>query len=171
MYIKDLLNLVLKVIGIFFIKELITVLTQFFSAIYYLANENTFREGILNLVMIAVVFSVYAFFAYLFISKTDAIIKELNLTNGFSAEKLSLNIHRSTVLSISVIIVGGLLLVNEVPNFCRTALTYFQEKRLAYGPDDPSLSYLVLSGVKIVIALFLLARQRQVVSLIERRSK
>jgi hypothetical protein len=171
MYIKDLLNLVLKIIGIFFIKELVTVLAQFFSAIYYLANKDAFGEGIWNLIMTVVVFSVYAYFAYLFINKTDVVIKELNLTQGFSEEKISVNIHRSTVLGIAVIIIGGLLLVNEIPAFCRSVFSYFQEKRVGYGAGNPTSTYMVLAGAKIVIALFLLAGQRPLVNLIERQRR
>jgi hypothetical protein len=64
------------------------------------------------------------------IFKTEFIIDLLKLDKKFGKEIISLNIHRSVVLSISIMVVGGLLLVNEIPNFINQINFYFQDKKL-----------------------------------------
>jgi len=68
-------------------------------------------------------------------------------------------------------VIGGLLVADELPNFCRQLFSYFQEKRMTYGQTNPSLSYSIVSGVKIIIGMILMTGQRQIVNLIERQRK
>jgi hypothetical protein len=42
---------------------------------------------------------------------------------------------------------------------------------MTYGQTNPSVSYAVLAGAKIVIGLLLMGNQRQIVSLIEVKRK
>jgi hypothetical protein len=103
------------------------------------------------------------------IFRTDIIIDKLKLDKGFDQEAFPLNIHRSTVLSISIIVIGGLIVVDEIPNFCRQLVSYYQAKRMTMGWQTQSswISYIVLSGVKIIVGVLMLSNQRQIVRFIE----
>jgi hypothetical protein len=114
---------------------------------------------------------VYVFISYFLIFKSDLIIDKLKLDTGFDQETIPLNIHRSTILSISIIVIGGLIIADEIPNLCRQLFAYFQEKRMTYGQTNPNISYSVLAGAKIVIGLLLIGNQRQIVNFIEHKRK
>jgi hypothetical protein len=103
--------------------------------------------------------------------KTDRVINILKLDQGFDQDALPINMHRSTILSIAIIVIGGLLVLHEVPNFFRQMFSYFQEKSMNYSKTSQGIPYMVLAGVKVLIGVFLMVYQRGVVNLIERGRK
>ena len=114
---------------------------------------------------------VYGLVSYYLVFKTEIIINKLKLDKGFDQETIPLNIHRSTVLSISIIVIGGLIVADEIPNLCRQLFSYFQERRMNYSHTNMTLSYSVLASAKIIIGILLMTRQRQIVNFIERQRK
>lgn len=168
---KSLFNIILKILGIFFIKDILAGVPQILSVILYMTNSNAVGEAIWTLVSTVLILLVYIFVSYQLIFRTDYIIEKLKLDKGFDQETIPLNIHRSTVLSISIIVIGGLIVAQEIPNLCRQLFDYFQEKRMTYGQTNPSISYSVLAGAKILVGLLLIGNQKQIVSLIESQRK
>jgi hypothetical protein len=168
---RTLFNIILKILGIFFIKDILTILPQLLSTILYLTKVDTVGEAIWTLITTMLILLVYVFISYFLIFKSDLIIDKLKLDTGFDQETIPLNIHRSTILSISIIVIGGLILADEIPNLCRQLFAYFQEKRMTYGQTNPNISYSVLAGAKIVIGLLLIGNQRQIVNFIEHKRK
>jgi len=168
---RTLFNIILKILGVFFIKDFLAIIPQLLSVILFLTNSDTLTEAIWTLVTTSLIFSFYGLISYYLIFRTNLLIDKLRLDKGFDQETLPLNIHRSTILSISIIVIGGLLVADEIPNFCRQLFSYFQETRLTYGQTHPTIAYSVVSGVKIIIGLLLMTGQRQIVNLIERQRK
>jgi hypothetical protein len=171
MTIRTLFSIILKVLGIFFIRDILTLIPQLLSVFLYMTKAEGAIEAIWTLLSTVLIFSVYSLVTYYLIFKADWVIDKLQLGSSFEEQTISLNIHRSTILSISVIVLGGLIIVDEVPNFCRALFSYFQEKRMTNGQTNPSLSYSVVSAGKIIIGLLLLGSQRQIVNYIELRRK
>src|SRR6185295_8629047 len=130
MTLKSLFAVILKILGLFFIKEFLALIPQVLSSVLYLTNSETRIEGIWTLLTTLLILLVYWGVCFYLIFRTDLIISVLQLDKGFDQESIPLNIHRSTILSISVIVIGGLLIVDELPNFCRQVFYYFQEKRV-----------------------------------------
>ena len=168
---RSLFNIILKILGIFFIKDILATAPQVLSIILYLTKSDTAVEAIWTLISTILILLVYVFISYYLIFKSEVIIDKLKLDKGFNQETIPLNIHRSTILSISIIVIGGLILADEIPNFCRQLFSYFQEKRMTYGQTNPTISYSVLAAAKIVIGLLLIVYQRQIVNFIENRRK
>jgi len=168
---RSLFNIILKILGVFFIKDFLAAIPQLLSAILFLTNSEARTEGIWTLLTTLLILLVYWFVCYYLIFKTESIIDGLNLDKGFDQDTIPLNIHRSTILSISIIVIGGLLVADELPNFCRQLFAYFQEKRMSYGLSKPNIAYSVISAVKIIIGLTLMIGQRQFVTLIELKRK
>lgn len=168
---RTLFNIILKILGIFFIKDFLAMIPQLLSVILYLTKSDTVTEAIWTLAATLLILLAYGLVSFYLVFKTELIIDKLKLDKGFNQETIPLNIHRSTILSITIIVIGGLLVADEIPNFCRQLFSYFQEKRMTYGQTHPTIGYSVISGAKIVIGLFLMARQRQIVNLIERQRK
>ena len=137
----------------------------------FITNSETVGEGVWTLVSVLLFLLLYGAISYYLIFKTDLIIDKLKLDKGFDSDAISLNIHRSTILSIAVIVIGGLLFIDEFPNFCRQLFSYFQQSKMSFGLVKPTISYVVISGIKVTFAFFLMSEQRLIVNVIERRRK
>jgi hypothetical protein len=168
---RSLFNIILKVLGIFFIKDFLVLIPQLLWGVYYLTQPGSRNEGIWTILTTFLILIVYWFIFYYLIFKTELIIDQLNLDKGFNQTEIPLNIHRSTILSISIIVIGGTLIVDAVPDFCRQLFLFFQEKRMTRGLTNPNISYTVTYGVKIVLGIALLIGQRSIVNFIEIRRK
>jgi hypothetical protein len=165
---RSLFNIILKVLGLYFIQDFLAAIPQFISVpLYFLSKQEGNAEGIWMLLTGLLTVSAYGCVAFYLIFKTDLVIEKLKLEKGFDQDSLPLNIHRSTVLSIAVIVIGGLLVVNEIPTFCSQLVSYFQEKRMTFGMTDPKISNTICSGVKILIGILLMTNQRVIVGWIE----
>jgi len=171
MTIRSLFNIILKILGIFFIKDFLSMIPELLSVGLFMTKADTVTEGIWTLLSTLMIFFVYGLVSYYLIFKSDLIIDKLKLDEGFEQETIALNVHRSTILSISIIVIGGYMIANEIPNFCKQLFLYFQEKRLTYGQTKPAMSYTIVSGVRIVIGILLIAEQRRIVNFIERQRK
>ena len=168
---RTLFNIILKILGVFFIKDFLAIIPQLLSVILYFTRSDTLTEAIWTLVTTLLILLAYGLVSYYLIFRTDFVIDKLKLDKGFNQESIPLSIHRSTILSIAIIVIGGYLVVDEIPNFCRQLFSYFQEKRMTYGQTDPTIVYSVMSGVKIVIGVLLITSQRKIVAVIERQRK
>ena len=157
---RTLFNIILKILGVFFIKDILAIITQLLSAILYLTKSDTISEAIWIFVFTLLILAVYGLVSYFLIFRTEFVIDKLQLHKGFDQETIPLNIHRSTILSIAIIVIGGLLVVDEIPNFCRQLFSYFQEKRLTYALTNPPIAYPVVSGIKIAIGILLMIYQK-----------
>jgi hypothetical protein len=166
---RTLFTIVLKIIGVLFIKDILVTIPELVSVFFYLTKADTAIEGIWTAASAIVIITIYCCVAYLFIFKTDIISEKLKLANGFDQESIPVNIHRSTVLSISVIVIGGLLIADQVPQLCRQLYLYFKEKRMTRGQTDPDISYSVLAASKILVGLLLILNQRIIVNFVERK--
>ena len=168
---RTLFNIILKILGIFFIKDILATTPQLLSIILYFTKRETVGEAIWTLVTTILILLVYALVSYYLIFRSDLLIDKLKLDKGFDQQTIPLDIHRSTILSISIIVIGGFIIAEEIPNLCRQLFAYFQEKRMTYGQTNPSISYSVLAGVKVVIGLLLIGNHRHIVNFIERKRR
>ncbi|MFL5742927.1 MAG: hypothetical protein ACJ75B_22095 [Flavisolibacter sp.] len=168
MTIRDLFNIILKILGIFFIKDILAAIPQLLSVSLYLTKPEV-SGAVFTLVATLLMLLIYILISYYLVFKTSGIIDKLKLDHGFDQDTIPLNIHRSTVLSISIIVIGGLMVADEIPNLCRQLFVYFEEKRTTYGQNLASISYSVLAAAKIIIGLLLIGNQSKIVNLIERK--
>jgi hypothetical protein len=167
---RSLFNIILKILGIFFIKDILYTIPQIFIYIPNIRSSDSLTDVIWALISIILVLIVEIIFCYYLIFKTEWVIGILKLDRGFDQETIPLNIHRSTILSISIIVIGGLLVADEIPNFFRQLFTYIQAKR--ENPQfNHKIEYSLLAGFKILVGVLLIAEQRLLVNLIERQRK
>ncbi len=167
---KTLFTIILRIIGLFFIRDLLLSIPQLLSFILYLKNGEAL-EAVWNLISGGIFILLELLVCYYMIFKTSWIIHKLKLTEGFDQEVIPFNMHRSTILNIAIIMIGGLILMDEIPNLCRRVFTYIGERRTSYSGLNKETPYIVLSVVKIIIGILLLTENSRVVSLIEKKSK
>jgi hypothetical protein len=171
MTIRSLFNIILKILGIFFIKDILEVIPQLFSVLIYVTKPDGLQYGIWTLVLSFASLLVYFLVSFYLIFKSDLIIDTLKLDRDFDTEPIPLNIHRSTILSMSVIVIGGYIIANEIPELCRQLFILYQQNHMSHGQADPKISYAVLATVKIIIGFVLIGNQREIVKFIEYKRK
>lgn len=168
---RSLFNLILKVIGLFFIKDILEALSHTISAIIYFPQYSSAREGIFNVAVSFPLLILYSLLAWFFIFKPDTIIRILRLDKNVQDKPISITVERHTLLSAAVIIAGAWLLVNEIPEFFRHAVYYYQERKMYVRMTRPDVSYIVMSAIKIAIGLLLVVFNKPIVNVIEWGSK
>lgn len=172
---KNLFNIILKIFGLFFLREIVFIIPQLISSISYFTKSDTFgevqntSEGLLTFILISATIIFYGFIIYQLLFKTNNVVGKLKLDRGFNQEEFSFNFPASLALTIALIVTGGVILINEVPNLCRNIFSYFQEKSLTHGMTKPNFSYIIISAVKIIIALLIIGERSRIVEFVENR--
>jgi hypothetical protein len=167
---RSLFNIVLKIIGIFFIKDILAALPQLFS-VFYMIKYNRMEDMGMTVAVTLLTLLIYIVITYYLVFKSEWVIDKLKLDRGFDQDNFPLNIHRSTVLSISIIVIGGLLVADEIPNFFRQVYEYYLEMKRPFGRGSAAISYPIVSAAKILIGLLLIGNQQMIVNFIERKRK
>ncbi len=154
----------IKIMGIWFVLNNLWVIIQFFTSIFFMNGAQGIMASVITLAMLALTLFFFILIFYFLIFKTDWIIDTLGLDKAIEEEKLELSIHRSTVLTIAVIVIGGLILIDALPQLFRQLITYFQQQ-------NPTSAWIIFYFVKAVLGYILMTNSRLIVNLIERQRK
>lgn len=168
---KHLFDVLLKVIGIFFIWNILEALSRTLSVLVYFPQYASTQEAFFNLGVTIPPLVLYTLFAWMLLFRTDSLIRWLKIERSFGTEPLNINFQRPVVLTTAVLITGGWLLVNEIPEFFRHAVYYYQERVMYDRMVNPDFSYPFMSLAKIVIGFALIIFHTPFVHLIESLSK
>lgn len=167
MNVKNFWTIFLKVLGIWLVINGVTTITQFISALSVLSFNN--KEELWSILYVVVVLiltiAIYFFVLWLFVFKTSWLIDKLKLEQGFSEEKFEYNIQYSSIMTIAIIVIGGLIFVDSLPLFCKEAFNYFQQKRMFN--ENFSSGWIFFHLVKTVLGYLLMTNSKFVVNFIE----
>jgi hypothetical protein len=171
---NDLFRLIIKIFGLY------SVITVIFSAFpsnitFVLSNIDLF--GILWLVgsLLIVVF-LFLFLIY----KPDKIIYWLKLDKGFDDDRFEFqNFNQSTILKLAFIVIGGVIMINNVPVFLSHIFFAFTS---SFGPDLMNRKviitstskdgiYLVSSTINIIIGYFMVTNYNYFSKIIKEKNK
>jgi hypothetical protein len=164
---SSLFNLILKIIGLFFIRDILESLSHTLSVLVYMPQYSSASEATYNLAVSLPPLVLYTLLVWLFIFKSDSLVNLLKLDKNFPQSHVDIRLERKTVLTAAVIIAGGWLLVNEIPEFFRHVIYYYQERKMYVRMTRPDVSYIVMSAIKIAIGFFLIVFHKPIVEVIE----
>jgi len=167
----SLFNIILKIFGLFFLREIVNTIPQLVSSLLYFTKSNGAGEGIFVFIVTLVILAFYGIVAYQLLFKTNLILDKLKLDKGFNQEEFNFNLSTSMILTIAIIVTGAVILTNEIPNLCKQVFSYFQEKRSTNGMTKPDFSYSIISAVKIIIGLLLIGERKRIAEFINRRQQ
>ena len=162
---RSLFNIILKVIGIYFVKEVLLLLPQILTGFRFL-NQGWRAEAWFMLFSVIITLAIYSLVIFYFVLDTDTVIDKLELTKGIEEKNLSISVHRSTVLSIVIILIGMVTVITVLPYFLQSLSTYFGEKRFSYG-SSPSPERFILYAAELVLAILMIVYQKLIVNFIE----
>jgi hypothetical protein len=174
---RQLFNVILKVFGLFFLREIINTIPEVVSSAFRYFGISDIGPIIATLVVSLIILAFYAFLVIQLLFKTNKVIDVLKLDQGFAEEELSsdqkdefpIGLSSTTILTIALIVTGGVILTDEIPDFCRHFYLYFKQSGIRYNPVKPDASYMVFSAAKIIIGLLILGERKRIVDFIENR--
>jgi membrane-anchored glycerophosphoryl diester phosphodiesterase (GDPDase) len=163
---RDFFILVIKLFG------LMSILTSLFSVIpgnisFALTDIEAF-----SLIWIAFTILVVIGLFVILVFKADKIVGLLKLDKGFDDEKIELgSLNSSDIVKIGAFIIGGLLILDNIPGFL--SHTYFAFKGSVSGQfyDTTDKFYLAVNGINIFLGYLLMTNYSFVERLLGTKSK
>jgi hypothetical protein len=171
MSLRSLIDVILKVIGIFFIRDILEALSRSLSVLVYFPQYSSQKEAFFNLGVTIPPLVLYSIFAWLLIFRTGSLIRLMRIDNTAGDQPAGFSFSRFGALTVAVVLAGCWILVNEVPEFFRLAVNYYQERVLYDRMVRPDYTYPAMSLAKIIIGLGLIIFNTPFVHLIEAISK
>jgi hypothetical protein len=165
---RSLFDLILKILGIFFIRDVLEAVSRTLSVLVYFPQYSSEKEALFNFGVTIPPLFLYTLFCWLLIFRTGSIIRLLRFEKNFGEDEVTFNLKRTTVLTVAVVAAGGWMLINEIPELFRHATFYYQEIRMYDRMARPDISYMVMSLLRIIFALILFIWNKPIVRFLER---
>jgi hypothetical protein len=107
MKLITLWSIIIKIFGVYLAYSTIMML------VFALATFNVNNFGPAGLL----IFIVEAIFAYVFLFRTDSVIKRFRLEESIPEKKIDANIESSKILQIAIAVIGIYTLTQSIPEF------------------------------------------------------
>jgi hypothetical protein len=171
MTIRTFWTILLKIMGIYLVFGSLSIIPQFFTSLTVI-GEFEGAEFFLILIGLIITLGLYVLTLRLFVFRPEWLIDKLDLNKGFTEDRFEINIHRSTILKISIIVLGGIFLVESLPFFCEEMFSYFQQKSNPgmFGGNHTS-SWIIFYFVKALLGYLMMTNCSYITNLIERNRK
>lgn len=153
MKIETLWKTIIKLFGIWFLIGGLSTTLQAMQIFSYINGDLNTEALIYTTIFIIGSIVIYSIIVRLFLFKTDWIIKNLKLNQNYSEDKIDINIKSSSVITICVIIIGGITIIDSIPRLLSEILKFLQQKILL--KDYPKFSWIVLELIKFIIGYLL----------------
>jgi hypothetical protein len=171
---KSLFNIILKIFGLFFVKEIIISFPQVASLLLLFSRGDTVAEGFIAIVFSGLVLLFLGLVAYQLLAKSNKWIDKFELDKGFEQTDLSINMSQSSVLIITLFVISGIILIDQIPVLFKQLYDFFQKKDAGYflsGYNKPDYWPILHCVIKIIIALLLIGERKRIVALIQSKQK
>ena len=148
------------------------IIYSYLTYIPLISNGSTLSAILTALGMTTLVIIFFFLVLYLCLFRTEWIIDKLQLDKGFSEEKFEFNMHRSSIYAISIIVIGGIILLRSFPDLCRQIILYFQQSSLPRDySSNPTWSYILLNFIQTLIGVYFITSNRTIVDFIENQRR
>ena len=101
------------------------------------------------------------------IYKTNWITDKLKLDKGFETENIELNFDSAKIISIALIVIGGLLFIDNISVLLREIMVFFQDKSLF--KDYPKSGWLIFYFCETIIGYLLMTNSFGIAKLIDKQ--
>jgi len=161
--------IVFRLIGIWFLLKSVRIVYELISVFALTRNydENSYYfTAILFSVLLA---GFFLFLTYLAIFRTEWIIDKLMIDKGFSEEHFNTGLHRSDILQVALIVMGGILLATNLPQLIVQLIQLFRaHAEVNFGNAPKSYNFEVIQAFNVVIAVLLMKESRRITAFIEK---
>ncbi len=163
---RDFFILAIKLFG------LMSVVTTLFSGILGNISFALMDPSVFTLVwMVIAVLMVIGLFILL-IFKADKIVGLLKLEKGFDDERIELgNLNSSDIVKIGSFIIGGILVIDNIPIFLSHTFYSFKDSVVGEIYDSRDKYQWLASAIKIIVGYLLLTNFSFVASLLRTKKE
>lgn len=169
MTIRTFWTIFIKILGIWLVLDCLTVVPHFFSTIFYPNTDTEIQITSMWFGLMLLTIAFYFIVLRVFVFKTNWIIDKLNLDKNFTEEKIDLNISSETVLRIATLMIGGLILVESLPAFCKELFSFYQQKSIFR--EYLSTGWIIYHFIKSLIGYLFLTNSKNIVEFIYKQTK
>jgi uncharacterized membrane protein YidH (DUF202 family) len=170
---RTLFTILIKIFGISLLMDALTIIPQFLgtaSTIGQSYSTDSLAIFLIIIVLVLIIMAIYLLFIRACLFKTDFIINKLSLDKHFTEEKFEINVDHTTILPIAIIVIGGLLIIDALPDLCRELFSYIQQQRQeGQGFANPSLSWIIFFSIKLSIGYLLISNNKRLTKWIEKK--
>lgn len=126
---RDFFIIVSKLLGIYwFISSIFSMFPDFIVSLSMLIDFGPNSKIIVSLLGI-LPFSFFLFISYSLVFSYNSIIKKLKLEDGFDDNRIEFgNLKKIDVFRIGCFLIGGMLFINNIPNFITQSVAFFQHE-------------------------------------------
>lgn len=160
MLINTFWKIIIKIIGLWLVFGCISLIPQFFSTLSFTNGNINFDSLLLVWIAVFGVIILYIFIIRLFLFKTEWIIEKLKLEKNFNEERINIDFKGLELLTIVTSIIGALIIIESLPDFCSGIFNFFQQKMLFR--DYPDSHWLVYHFIKLIIGYLLLTKGKSI---------
>lgn len=166
----------IKILGIYIILDSLTGIPAFLYTLFSFKGmvnaTGTIEIVLFQIGYYLIVIVVYGFMCWLCLFKTNWLINKLKLDQGYQDEHFDFTMHRSNILKIAVMVIGGLMLTDSFPWLCKYTFGYFEQiDQYKRFKDSPQAALIICYFLQTIIGYFLLTCSRMVVNYIELKRK
>lgn len=164
---RTLFIIILRVLGILSVKELFVAIPQLISTVAMYSQGNL-SLGLFMVVVSLLTVALYLWISYTLIIKAELLVRKFGLDQNFAEPVLQLNISIPSILRIAVIVTGALLLIWEIPEFCRLVYINLQRSNLSFlDNNSPDWSPAVFSAARIILGLLIIGERKRILEFLE----
>jgi|AVFP01.1.fsa_nt_gi hypothetical protein len=160
---RDFFILIIKMFGLYwFIASVLTLLPgSTVNASYY--------PGIVAIMWIVLNFIVNLGLLYLLLYKADKVADTLRLWKGFDDDQIIIgDLKGSQIIKLGIIIIGGLLIIQNLPTFLSHSLIAYQGNFMGVEYREDEKFYLLVAGLNVLLGIFLLSGYSKVESILNK---
>ena len=170
---KDLFTIILKIFGIYLIKDILLAVPPVLKNFYQFLEVDP-DVALFSLFFSFLILALHFMIVYLLLFKTSFLISKLNLTSGLNEQPLVINLHRSQIYTIAILITGLLILVFSIPLLVKHFYTWYEyvsSRERMFGAHSYDYSGLLISITEVIVGLLFLGNQQSLVNYIEYRKR
>lgn len=169
MQIRTFWTVVIKILGFWLIFEFLGIFSQLIMSLLYVFVPNTSEELAWSSLSISIlILLIYLLIILLFLFKSTWLIEKLKLDQNSGTETIQINLKPKTIITIAVIIIGGVIFINGFALLCKSFYDYFKQKNL---PDyNPTISWIIFNSIKALLGYLLMTNSKIVVNYIDKQS-
>jgi hypothetical protein len=168
---RSLFIIILRVIGLFLLIDILRIVPQLLSTMSVLLRTGETGTMITTIIFAILVTLIYFYVVRYILFRADKLVDKLSLDKNFTEDKFELNIHRSTVIKIAVVIIGGITLVEYFVPLILELYIFIQSK--GQGPEEGGSVVTPMNIVKdvlmVLIGFFLVSNSRTITNWTERK--
>ncbi|HYG40576.1 MAG TPA: hypothetical protein VD908_18240 [Cytophagales bacterium] len=159
---KDFFRTLIKVFGLY------SLITSLFSVLPSNIPFALYEFDIASIIYLLVIISVVTLMFLILIRNTDLIIKWLKLDQGFDDKVIQFEKFDSkNILKLAAIIIGGLLLIDNIPTFITKLYLAFKSQIARVGVNSDIKINLGIRFFNIILGYFLLVNFEKVSTLLK----